>query len=140
MNVTIEFKKGKLTQTDCLENITPRGLKMKIDRMKRKGFTYAILKCVLCLLLMLPLTCYSQSWEKYKRSTEISVGALNFAFMAYSGYKQEFIPVQTQKWLNWCVAVPTVGVTIYTGIDFRRRQIRHEEELRRLKQQKIKQK
>jgi hypothetical protein len=140
MNVTIEFKKGKLTQTDCFENITPRGLKLKIARMKRKGFTFKVLKCVLCLLLLLPLSCYSQSWEKYKKRTEISVGALNVAFMAYSTSKQYFIPVETQKWLNWCVATPVIGFTIYTGVDFQKRKIRHEEELRRLEQQKIKQK
>ena len=140
MNVTIEFKKGKLAQTDCFENITPRGLKLKIERMKKKGYRFTVLKCVLCLLLMLPLSCYSQSWEKYKKRTEIAVGTLNLAFMAYSTSKQYYLPVQTQKWLNWCVAVPTIGFTVYTGLDFRRRQIRHEEELRLLEIQKRKQK
>jgi len=140
MNVTIQYTRGKEVITDDLENITRRGLKLKIDRMKRKGFTYKVLKCVLCLLLMLPLSCYSQSWEKYKKRTEIAVGTLNLAFMAYSTSKQYYLPVQTQKWLNWCVAVPTIGFTVYTGLDFRRRQIRHEEELRLLEIQKRKQK
>ena len=44
MTVTIQFTKGKLTETDCFENITKRGLELKIARMKRKGFTFKILK------------------------------------------------------------------------------------------------
>jgi hypothetical protein len=60
--------------------------------------------------------------------------------MGYSTSKQDYLPVQTQKWLNWCVAVPTIGFTIYTGINYQKKKIRHEEELRRLEQQKIKQK
>ena len=75
----------------------------------------------LILLLMLPLTAYPQSWDQYKKRTEISVGALNVAFMAYSTGKQYFIPVETQKWLNWCVTVPTVGFTVYTGIDYQKK-------------------
>jgi hypothetical protein len=72
-------------------------------------------------MLLLPLSCYSQSWEKYKRKAEISVGTLNFAFMAYSTSKQYFVPVQTQKWLNWCVATPVVGFTFYTGFEYRKK-------------------
>jgi hypothetical protein len=88
-------------------------------------------KLALLLLLMLPLSAQSQTFEQYKRKTEITVGTLNLAFMVYSTGKQYFVPVQTQKWLNWCVAVPTVGFTIYTGIDFRKKKIRHEEELKK---------
>jgi hypothetical protein len=121
MNITIQYTRGKEVITEPLENITRRGLKLKIDRMKKKGFSYVILKCVLCLMLLLPLSCYSQTWEKYKRKAEISVGALNFAFMAYSTSKQYFIPVQTQKWLNWCVATPVIGFTFYTGIEYRKK-------------------
>jgi hypothetical protein len=121
MNVTIEYTKGKMTQTDCLDNITRRSLRLRIDRMKKKGYTYKILKCVLCLFLMLPLSCYSQTWDQYSRRAKITVGTINVAFMAYSRYKQDFIPVETQKWLNWCVSVPVIGFTFYTGIEYRKK-------------------
>lgn len=121
MNVTIEFRKGKWVQTDCFENITKRGLELKIARMEKKGFTWTIIKMALILLLMLPLTLPAQTWDQYKKRTEISVGALNLAFIAYSTGKQYFLPIQTQKWLNWCVAVPTIGFTIYTGIEYKKK-------------------
>jgi HKD family nuclease len=47
MNVTIQYTRGKEVITEPLENITRRGLKLKIARMKKKGFTYVILKCTL---------------------------------------------------------------------------------------------
>jgi len=44
MTVTVEFKRGKFTQTDCFENISQRTLDLKIARMVKKGYTYKILK------------------------------------------------------------------------------------------------
>jgi hypothetical protein len=121
MNVTIQYTRGKEVITEPLENITRRGLKLKIARMKKKGFSYVILKCVLCLMLLLPLSCYSQTWDQYSRRAKISVGVLNVAFMAYSTSKQYFIPIETQKWLNWYVATPVIGFTFYTGFEYRKK-------------------
>jgi hypothetical protein len=53
---------------------------------------------------------------------------------------EDFESVPEEAGCAGCVAVPTIGFTVYTGLDFRRRQIRHEEELRLLEIQKRKQK
>jgi hypothetical protein len=47
MNVTIQYTRGKEVITDDLENITRRSLKLKIARMKKKGFSFTVLKCTL---------------------------------------------------------------------------------------------
>jgi hypothetical protein len=44
MTATVEFKKGKLTETDYFENITNRGLKLKIAEWYGEDIPLKILK------------------------------------------------------------------------------------------------
>jgi hypothetical protein len=74
---------------------------------------------LLILLLSLPFSAQSQiTWDQYKRRTQITVGAINIAYFVYNDKKQ-YIPLKTQKWLNWCAFAPTIGVTVYKTIEWK---------------------
>lgn len=47
----------------------------------------------------------------------ITVGSLNVALMVYANGKQ-FIPVNTQRWLNWCVYTPVIGFTVIKAFEY----------------------
>jgi hypothetical protein len=74
---------------------------------------------ILFLLLSLSLSSPAQiTWDQYKRRTQITVGAINIAYFIYNDKKQ-YIPLKTQKWLNWCALAPTIGVTVYKTIEWK---------------------
>jgi len=75
---------------------------------------------LLILLLSLSLSAQSQiTWDQYKKRTQITVGAINIAYFIYDDQKK-YIPVDTQKWLNWCALTPTFGITLYKTIEWQR--------------------
>jgi hypothetical protein len=77
------------------------------------------------LLLTILNQGYSQEkpfdWQQYKKRTQITLGTANLSFMIYSTGKQYFLPVKTQRWLNWCVAAPVIGGTLIWAIDYNKK-------------------
>jgi hypothetical protein len=60
-------------------------------------------------------------WQQYKKKTQITLGTANLSYMLYMSQKQYFLPVKTQRWLNWCVATPVIGGTLIWAIDYHKK-------------------
>jgi len=73
---------------------------------------------ILGMLLIFAAGSFAQEKPYDPVKAQITVGAVNFAYMVYMNQKQNFIPVETQKWLNWIVTVPVITFTLYKSIEW----------------------